>query len=68
MKRDEETCEMVPCAVHKRCKVAILASGLSTTLSLIFSGLIPGFRVHASYANVLVCVKLNFFYLCDFPH
>ena len=60
MERDEEACEVVPCAVHNRCKVAILASGLSTALSLFFSGLIPGFMVHASYANVLVCVKLNF--------
>ena len=41
---------------------SISVSGLSTTLSFFFSGLIPDFRGHAGYANVLVCVKLNFFY------
>ena len=61
MKRDDETFEMIH-AVHKRC-ISILASVLSTTLSLIFSGLIQDFRVNANYANVLVSVKFN----CEFP-
>ena len=55
-----KNCEMVPRAVHKWCKVFQPLDWVQPCH--FFSGLLPDFRGHAGYANVLVCVKLKFFF------